>query len=374
MRRASLALVSVCLLGACGGRESTSIDSKMREDVYGGAIPVETLTLSAQAFADRFEAAGVIEPDEEVTVSAEIAGRVLRTRFDIGDSVHAGNLLVELDSSEIRARIRRIEAQLEKARTQLAWARKDAERQERLFATEVAAERAYDDAQRLVDTSENEVAAAEADLDLAKVELGRCSIRSPLTGEVAARKVAAGEFVREGTALYDIVATEDVKFVFSLAERDVTAIAPGQVMSVRVDAHDGRVFSGTVHAIAPAGAKQTRTFRVEVRLADDDPEHPLRPGMSGRTEVVRKHFDDVFLLPEEAILRDAEGSYVYLVHGDRAARAPVEILSQVGDKAVVSTSLGAGNEAIILGQAAVDEETPIRVRRRHDSLPEPRFD
>ena len=373
MRKVVLLLFPALLLTGCGKRESSSIDSLLVEDVYGGAIPVETLALTPQTFEDVFEAAGVIEAEEEVTVSAELADRILKVHYEIGDEVRTGALLVTLDDSEIRARIKKIEAQLERAKTQLEWARKDLNRQERLFATQVAAERAYDDASRLVDTSEDDLRAAEADLDLAQVELSRCYVRSPIDGQISLRHVAPGEYVREGTELYDIVATERVKFVFSLAERDVMVVTKGQPLAVRIDAFGDRVFQGPIRAISPSGAKQTRTFRVEIELANGG-EATLRPGMSGRTEVVRERFADVFLLPEESIQRDSEGGFVYLANGEHARRAPVEILSQIGDKAVVSTAIGSQWDVIILGQSAVTTGDAIRVRRRHEVMPESTFD
>jgi RND family efflux transporter MFP subunit len=369
----ALVLALLPALTGCGQRKSESIDSVMREGVYGGAIPVETLALVPREFEDRFEAAGVIEAEEEVTVSAEIAGRALQVHREIGDPVRSGALLVTIDSAEIEARIKRIEAQLAKARTQLDWARKDLARQEKLFATQVAAERAFDEASRLTDTGEDEVAAAEADLELARVELSRTKIRSPIDGQVARRHLSAGEYVREGTPLYDLVATDRVKFVFSVAERDVPALRTGEALEVLVDAHGGRAFPATVRAVAPAGAAETRTFRVELEIANEA-EHALLPGMSGRTSVARRRFEEVFLLPEQAILRDENGSYVYLADSDRARRAPVEILSQVGDQAVISTALGSTTDCIILGQAALEPGAAIRVRRRHETPPESRFD
>jgi membrane fusion protein (multidrug efflux system) len=363
----------VLALVSCGERKSEGIDSVLREGVYGDAIPVETLALAPREFEDRFEAAGVIEAEEEVTVSAEIPGRILRAHREIGDRVSPGALLVTLDSSEIEARIKRIEAQLGKARTQQEWARKDLARQEKLFTTQVAAERAFDEATRQVDTSRDEVAAAEADLEVARVELARSIITSPIAGRIARRHVSTGEYVREGTQLYDVVATDRVEFVFSVAERDITAIHAGDTLPVRIDALGDRIFTGVVRALAPAGAVETRTFRVELEI-ENDAEPPLMPGMSGRTDVVRRRFHEVLLLPEESILRDDEGSYVYLATAERARRAPVEILSQVGDHAVVSTALGTADDCVILGQAALQPGAAIRVRRRHESLPERRFD
>lgn len=373
MKRLLLTALLVCTLPSCAKREAEGIDSLMKEDVYGGAIPVETLTLVPRTFEDRFEAAGVIEAEEEVTVSAEIAHAISKIHYEMGDKVHRGALLVTLDDSEVRARIRKIEALLARTHTQLTWALKDLDRQERLFATEVAAERAFDEAKRMVDTSRDEVAAAEADLEIAQVELSRCQIKSPISGTISQRYVASGEYVREGTELYDIVATDRVKFVFSLAERDITAVSRDQILPVRIDAHDEEAFSGPIRAISPAGSKQTRTFRVEIEILNDN-EARLLPGMSGRTDVVRRKFADVFLLPEEAILRDEEGSYVYLAADTEAKRAVVTILSQVGDKAVVASSLGGSLDCIILGQSAVEQGSTIRVRRRHQDIPEARFD
>jgi RND family efflux transporter MFP subunit len=225
----------------------------------------------------------------------------------------------------------------------------------------------------LVDTSRDEVAAAEADLEVAKVELARSTIRSPLVGQVARRHVATGEYVHEGAQLYDVVAIDRVKFVFSVAERDVNAVRVDETVPVRIDAHGAALFSGVVRAVAPAGAAETRTFRVEVEL-ENAAEPRLMPGMSGRTDVVRRRYAEVLLLPEEAILRDGQGSYVYLASADRARRAPVEILSQVGDRAVVSAALGTADDCVILGQAALEPGAPLRVRRRHEALPERRFD
>ena len=89
---------------------------------------------------------------------------------------------------------------------------------------------------------------------------------------------------------------------------------------------------------------------------------------------MRERFADVFLLPEEAVLRDEGGNYVYLANDEHARRAPVEILSHVGDRAVVSTDLGDDWDIIILGQSAVSPGAAIRVRRRHDDIPQLNFD
>lgn len=373
MRKFLVTTVVALGLFGCGERQSEGIDALMRAGLVQSSIPVETLALEARDFEETFEAAGVVEADEDVTVSAEISGRILKIYQEIGDKVKVGQWLAALDKSEINARIKKIDAQLARANTQLLWATKDLNRQKELFALEIAAERAFDEANRLVDTSRDDVAAAEADLELARVDLARSTIKSPIAGTVSRRHVAPGEYVRPGTELFDVVATERIKFVFSVAERDVIAIQQGDFLEVRIDAYGGKPREGLVAAISPSANPLTRTFRVEVEILNT-PEAPILPGMSGRTTVVRRRFVNVLLLPEEAVLHDEEGSFVYLANDDHARRAAVEILSRYGDRAVISSDLGVEWDAIVLGQSAVTQGTSIRVRRRHQEIAEKNFD
>lgn len=366
-----LAVVSL-LAGGCR-RQSQSLDSRLGEGVYGESIPVETLKLERRDFEDRFDASGVVEAQDEVTVSSEIAERIVTVHREIGDRVAAGDLLVSLNTQAVAARIRKLEAQLARAETQLYWARRDLKRQRSLFDTQVVAERSLDEATRLVDTSEDDVTAARAELELARVDLDRCEIRSPIAGAVSRRHVAVGEYVTPGVRLYDVVATERVKFVFSLAEKDVIGVRPNQTLEVEIDAYSGSPLRGTIRAISPAGSRETRTFRVEAEIVNG-PERSLMPGMSGRARVLRKLYEDVYLLPEPAILRDGSSSYIYLANDAHARRIDVEILSQVGATAVVAGNFESQYECIIVGQAAVSPGAQIRVRRAHESIPEVRFE
>jgi hypothetical protein len=141
--------------------------------------------------------------------------------------------------------------------------------------------------------------------------------------------------------------------------------------------------------VAPAGSQGTRTFRVEVQLDNDAPDKEaqdarLLPGMSGRAAVVRAIYDQVVLIPESAILRDGAASYLFVVPpassstSDRTARrVEVEIIGQTGSSAVVEAGAfpERGNiQVIILGQAAVQDGSTVRIRRAHDTPPLTVFD
>ncbi len=361
------------------------------------AVPVETLRLVPRPFDERYAAPGVVEADERATVAAEIAGRVLRVHLEIGEPVSRGTVLVELDARAQQAQVQRLEADVARARTELAWAQRDLERQLRLFEDQVTAEQARDAAQRAFDVASDELAAREADLAVARVDLERTTIRSPLDARVARRHVSPGEYVAPGTPLYDLVATDPVKFVFSVSERDVVSLNGGEEIEVEIDARPERAYRGTVVGIAPAGAEGTRTFRVELRM-ENPVDAPLLPGMAGRADVVRRRHDSAYLVPESALLREGDRSYLFLVRDGRAVRAETRIVSQTADLAVLSTDLVLTSESapardgaaagadlgsaaepaelqvVILGQAAIAEGDALRVRRVHDQPPSSVFD
>lgn len=369
----ALGVILAAALQACEARESTSLQPRLTDKAADQVVPVETLALKVQRFEDAFWAPGLIEAKDEVTVSAEIAGRIESIGFEIGDEVNEGDLLVAVNDDTIRARIHKIEAQIERPKTLLRAAKKDLEREKRLFETEVGAEKAFDDATRDVETYQTDLATLEADLELAMVELKKTKIDSPVSGSVARRHVAAGEYVTPGDDLYDLVVTHQVKFVIALSERDVTKVNKGDRVQLRIDAYPSRKFEGKVTSVAPSGNPRTRTFRIEL-LLDNSGEERLRPRMSGRARIVRDVYDNVFLIPEESILRGDERNYVYLADGDRARQGDVKILASVGARAVISSELGSDSDCIILGQYAVRPDSEIYVRRRHEEIPELIFD
>lgn len=373
-------------LGGCGERKAKSIQPRLDEKVLDSFIPVETLVLRPQDFEDRFEAPGAIEAVDDVTVSAEVAARITKISHEIGDEVEKGDVLIVLDTSAIEARVRKIEAEIARVDTLLEKARKDLAREQSLFETKVSAERALDDAKSSVAMHEAEKAAGKADLEMAKVDLSKHTIRSPISGTISTKHVSIGEYVNPGAVLYDIVKTDEVKFVIALSESDVPKVNAGDVLPIQIDSYAGERFEGKVRAIAPAGNERTRTFRVELLVPNPHP-HNLRPGMSGRAEVVRASYEGIYLLPEESILRDEERSFIFLAQNESAADQgegagqvlkavpmDIRIIAAVGAKAVVSAEFPANAAAIILGQYAVQPGSQIKVRRAHEEIPELKFD
>ncbi len=369
---AILGLVVFALAG-CSERQSDSIQVKLGEQVIGATVPVETLALTRHEYEESFEAPGTVEAGDEVTVSAEFAARIVDLRLDIGDEVERGDVLLKLDDSQVLPRIRKIEAMIRRARIVLDDSSKDLDRQKSLFETDIASESTLDDAQRMMDTYSNDLDSAQADLEIARVDLERCTVRAPISGSIAERHSSIGEYVTPGVKLFDLVGIEEVKFVCALSERDIIRVKPGDRMAVSIDAHEGREFDGILRAIAPSGRRATRTFRIEI-VIDNPPPHSLLPGMSGTADIVRHRFDDVIIVPEDAIVAEGGSTYVFVDDQASARRREVQVISRFGARAAVSGELGVDRDLVILGQYAIHEGTALSVRRRHEEIPESKFD
>lgn len=337
-------------------------------------IPVETLTVALGGFESEYRAAGVVEPEDQVTVAAEVSGRITRMDLELGDDVKAGEPIVEVDDSSVQAQIKKIDAQIGRVTALLETARRDLARETELFENNAGVERVLDSARSLVETYQAELSAMGAEREAATVELEKHAIEAPIGGLIAERFAEKGEFAMPGMKLYRIENPEAVECVFSLAERDVIRIKPGDAMKVTIDALGGQEFDGVVSRIAPSGDTRTRTFETRVRVLNPHP-HPIRAGMSCVARVVRARYENVVVLPQEAIVRENESAHVLLVEGDMIRRSdPVTIGEADAGRAIVTAGLSPGQAVVILGQYAVKPGDIVRVRRSHEEIPVRVFD
>lgn len=369
----ALCIAAMLVVSCEEPQEVPEMSRNYKGEVTDGAIPVETLVLRPCTVDDTHLAQGVIEAQEEVTLSAEIAGRILKMPHEIGDQVAKGDVLVSLDDSSLRAQQKRIEAQISRTETLQEQARKNLEREQKLFEAKAGAERTMDDARTQVRMHENEIVAQKAELEAIQVDLRKFTVRSPVEGAIAEKHSSEGEYASPGFPLYKVVTNNEVEFVFSTPEADVSKIKVGDPVDIEVDVMGDNVFTGKIKAIAPAGNLETRTFRVWAVIENPEP-HPLLPGMSGKARVKQGRYENVFVVPEEALLRDGETAWLMIVEADKVRRVDVREVAGMGSKAVLdATGLPAETTCILYGQHAVKDGDTVRVRKTHESIPEKSF-
>jgi len=270
---------------------------------------VEAARVSIDTVLETIRAVATLRPDEAVAVSPEIAGRIARLPFAEGDKVEAGGILVELDSSILRA-------ELSKARSDLTLAGANRDRAMTLAQQGTGTLRARDEAVAAYQS-------AQANLALAEARLEKATITAPLSGVIGVRSVSVGAYVSPGHHIVELVDVNPIKVDFRVPELALPSLRVGQSVRVTVDALPGRTFDGEVYVIDPIVDPNGRAIRLRARIPN--PDGQLSPGLFARVRIVVERRENALLIPESAVFADGQTHYVYRVVDGRAVQTEVEL-------------------------------------------------
>jgi membrane fusion protein (multidrug efflux system) len=334
-------LVVVLLAAAC-------------QDHAGSAAPrqgppppvVEVATIGRGSVDEGLALVGQLEADESVMLRPETDGVVASVGFREGQEVAQGTVLFRLRDAEQRARLREAEAQV--VVTEQAWSRAAALATERILsAAELDQARASRDA-------------AQARLDLARVELERMTIRAPFSGVLGRRLVSPGDRVTESTDLVQIDAVASLKLAFPIPEPIVQLVRQGMPFTISVAPFPGERFPGTVYFVAPALDPTNRQLLLKGRVPNAD--RRLRPGLFANVRLETARREDVVVAPESAVVYDAQGTFVWRIAADGTAeRAPVTLGLRREGLVEVESGLSEGDRVVSAGTNKVVPGRPVRV-------------
>lgn len=388
------AFVAVCLsLPACT-RPVQSLN-----DAAEAAVTVAAVQVQPERIERRIELVGTLEGRQEVTVASEVNARVAAVRADLGDRVQRGQVLVELDATELRIAVERQRAALaqvlaqlgldnendpmpdpartsmvRKAAAELADARANYERVQALVAKNVlsrqvadtaearyrAAEANHSAALETVRNLEAQVQNMRAQLALAEKKVADCTIRAPFAGSVARRLVEVGQYVREQTPVMTIVSTHPLKLKAGVPERWFPFIAPGARVEVRVQAYE-EVFPGRVERVAQTVDPQSRTFAVEALV--DNSAGRLRPGLFATATLFTSKVDTVLRVPAAAVISFYGVQKVYAVENGEIREIVVKLGDRAGDRIEITEGLAPGTWIAISELARIRQGTRVEVKK-----------
>ncbi|MGD9763349.1 MAG: efflux RND transporter periplasmic adaptor subunit [Candidatus Binatia bacterium] len=351
-------VAAVALAGCAGPSGSQTAPPAAAERASEGALPVTVIPVQARPTKRLLKFVGTLFGNEEVTLSSQVEGQIRKLGVDLGDPVRLDQVLAEIDDTEARAQLREVEARLAKAKA-------DETRGRQLLARNVISPQEYE-------TIQTAVAVAEAQRDMMSVALQHKRVRSPLTGSVVKRMVSVGEYVRPGTALFDLVADDPLTLRGDVPERFADELAAGQVVEIQVDAYPDETFGGRLVRISPAANAENRSIAVEVEV----PNHArrLKAGFFTTANIVTRADAEALVVPETAIITFAGLARVFVVRdnvaherhvrtGTRAGDGAVEILEGLQrDELVATSGLGklAEGKSVTVRSADAVEQTSQR--------------
>lgn len=265
-------------------------------------MPIPPATISAtevvtENWPRRLEAVGTLTPVQGVEVTAEASGVIRELRFESGQQVKKGQVLVVLDAETDRADLKTLE-------TQAALAKTDLKRLKRLFELESISQAQFDQAESQARESQARVAAQRA-------RVAKKTIRAPFAGELGIRKVNVGQYIEPGKPVVSLQALDPLYVDFKLPEQHISLIVPGRAIRARVDLQPNESYAGEIQAVEPVVDEQTRNFLV--RAVIPNPERQLRPGAFARVEVILPGSNDVKVVPRTAISYNPYGNSVFVI-------------------------------------------------------------
>ncbi|MDX1588219.1 MAG: efflux RND transporter periplasmic adaptor subunit [Oleiphilaceae bacterium] len=306
----------------------------------------EILTLS-----NTLQAVGTTAARDGVDLASEVDGRVAELRFDEGDRVETGQVLVVLDESQARADLAVAEARLEDARTQFA-------RAERLRPSNNISEAEFDERRSALN-----LARAEYQASLTRLENRR--IKAPFSGTLGLREISPGSYINAGQRLTTLDTLSVMDLEFSVPERFIAELAIGQSLSARSGSFPDREFTGEVLELGTRIDPLSRTLRVRARL--DNSESLLRPGQFMTVSLTLGQ-RQALVIPEQAVLTQGVEQYAYVVVDDNAERRTLQLGQRRPGRVEVLEGIGPDDSVVITGQDRLSSGDKVRVLEDPEAL------
>lgn len=303
---------------------------------------------------------GSLEPEVQATVRAEIAGQVLQTYVEQGDSVRKGQLLARIDDTALRQAELSAESAVRSAETTLQNAQRDLARNQRLYQAGAIAERDVQASQQAVSSAQAALANAKSNLALAQQQLRKATVQAPFTGIVSQRSVNAGDAVQPGGAMFTVVDPSSMRLEAAVPAAQLSALRVGEPVRFSVTGYPDRTFTGHISRISPAADPATR--QVQIYASIPNAGHALVAGLYAQGTVASES-EAGLVAPESAVDRSGLQPTVMRIQQGKAQRVQVEVgLRDPQTNQVVLKSGVAPGDTLLLGSAAgVTPGTPVRV-------------
>jgi RND family efflux transporter MFP subunit len=292
---------------------------------------VKTAPVEARDISFAINVAGEIGPAEQVSVRPEINGRIQLMTVDIGDRVKKGQLLFALDDKDLLIEIATRETEIESAKLQLDKAKRDFEREEKLYKEKLVSQELFDNSRTEYELAKNNIEKAQRSLELSKDRYSKTKIMAPFDCTVLTRPVSAGQAVsgsagfNSGTEVMTIANLNEMIILAHVNQADITRLKTGMEVDVKVEAVSGLKVKGKVNRIAPQATIKNNIKGFEVRVLITEIEDRIQPGMTANLAIPVASAAGVLAVPLPAIFSEQGERYAYVVKDNVFEQRPLRV-------------------------------------------------
>ncbi|MFH1903237.1 MAG: efflux RND transporter periplasmic adaptor subunit [Candidatus Omnitrophota bacterium] len=323
-------------------------------------IPVTVQKVGQTTLNEIISLSGTIEPRQKAPVIPRVSGRLENVFFREGDPVKKGALLAKIEERDYKLRLVEIQSTLKAAAAELENAEGFHRRMAGLFAEQVITPQEMDNARNRLDAARAAVDRLQAQTELAREQLSDCRIAAPFAGFVGSRFFDPGIFLTPASGpIMELVDLSSVKVSIPLGETELVRLRSGQPVQIKPDAFPESIFSGKVDRINPVLDPVTRTTTCEIVISN--PGCLLKSGMFVRTEIKISTRKDIPAVPREAISRQGDKTFVFVIKEATARQKEVSLGIQDGNLLEVKSGLTVGETIATSGLGTLFEGAKVEI-------------
>lgn len=329
-----------------------------------------TVEVAKQDIVTSVTATGTIEPVTSVTVGTQVSGIVSKLYVDYNSVVKAGDVIAELDRTNLMSELSSTQANLKSAQSELEYQKTNFERYKTLYDKGLISANDFEQARLSYTKAQQTVATVTQSVKKAKTNLGYATITSPIDGVVLSKEVEEGQTVASSfnTPTLFTIAKDltDMRVIADVDEADIGEVVEGQRVSFTVDAFPNDTFNGVVTQVRQEATSESNVVTYEVVISAPNEDLKLKPGLTANITIYTLELKDVLAVPNKALhfkpsevmlnngetITDCESkTKVWVKEGTDLKAYPVEIGTTNGMLTQITSGINAGAQVITDVQA-----------------------
>jgi len=355
-----LAVSGLLLFAGCG---------KQAQQKAPAAIAVKTMQVIKRDTPNVHEFTGFVEAQQEAKLTANVSGKITGKSFNGGDWVEAGQVLFTIDQRTYKANLLNARAGLAAARTEYNRLVADAERYKKLYEQNAVSKQQYDLSIAQRDSARAQVAAQEAILENAQINMGDTEVKAPFSGRISTSDLSVGNFVAAGqTVLATMSNTNPVRIKFSISENEYLQLSKARSDSgakaledLKLVLSDGSVYTGAgvVDQVDREIGSGTGALTLKARFSNDN--NVLMPGMFARLQANAGTIKNALLIPQRAVREMLYKKFVFVVGSDnKVDMKEVTLGARVGKLWLVEKGLNGDETLVVEGVQKVNKGSEVK--------------
>lgn len=378
---AIVAIIAVAVWAFSGGKKEQQIS-------------FETAPVASANIQNSITATGTIEPVTSVTVGTQVSGIVSKLYVDYNSVVKKGQVIAELDKTNLLSQLATAKTQLATAQSQLNYQTANYKRYQTLFQKGLVAADDYDNAKLSYRQAVEQVASAKEEVQRAQTNLGYATITSPIDGVVLSKSVEEGQTVAASFSTPELftIAQDltNMQVVADVDEADIGDVKEGERVSFTVDAYPDDTFEGTVKQVRQEATTTNNVVTYEVVISAPNADLKLKPGLTANVTIYTAERKGVLAVPSKALrftptketvgkmkIVDVQGAKnkVWTIEGNSIVAHKVNIGMADGTNTQIIGGVQAGIKvvtglSVIGGEELRQKLLAVRAARLHQALRE----